>query len=165
MNFGSFWSDLAATLIGGVALTFLFFLAKEKWFPLPHIKGLWYFEQTTRNTAYKPYIGIILRYTAVLWCEGNRIEGTIEKIYENSSVGKRSFVGTKRTRGTICGYIEKNIFGKDKIYLHVVENGHGRESTHFYDLTCTLGGTMTGTFISMVAEQEGTIKWQRIPFL
>jgi hypothetical protein len=164
MEFGSFWSDLSATVLGGVALTFLFFLAKEKWFPLPNITGRWYFEQMTRNTVYKPYMGMILRYIAMLWREGNSVEGTIEKIYENSSTGERSYIGADRTRGTICGYIEKNYFGKDKVYLHVVEDGHGRTSTHFYELTCNEVGTMTGTFTSMVAEQEGTIKWQRIPF-
>jgi hypothetical protein len=164
MDFGSFWSDLAATLIGGIALAFLFFFAKEKWFALPHITGRWYFEQETKSTAYKPYLGMTLRYVAMLWRQGNNVEGTAEKIYENSSTGERSFISADRTRASICGHIEKNYFGKDKLYLHVVEDGHGRESTHFYELTCNVGGIMTGTFTSMVAEQEGIIKWQRALF-
>jgi len=164
MSFGSFYSDLAATILGGAILTFLFFLIKEKCFPLPRIAGQWYLEQLTKNTAYKPYDGMILRYVVMLWCDGNRLEGSAEKIYENSSNGERRFIGIDRTRGTVCGYIEKKIFEKDRIYLHVVEVGHGRESTHFYELAYNSNGTMNGTFSTTVAEQDGSARWQRAPF-
>lgn len=107
---------------------------------------------------------MILRYVVMLWREGNRVEGTAEKIYEKSTNGERAFVGTNRTRATISGYVEKRYFGQDKIYLHVVEDGHGRESTHYYDLTMTDVNKMSGTFESMVADQEGTTKWQRKSF-
>ena len=39
----------------------------------------------TDKTAYKPYEDMILRYTAMIWCEGPVIKGTAEKIYEISS--------------------------------------------------------------------------------
>ncbi|MGV3629115.1 MAG: hypothetical protein ACO1PN_15665 [Betaproteobacteria bacterium] len=164
MSFESFLSDLIATVVGGIALTLLFFFAKEKLFPPPHLTGRWYLEQLTSNTAYSPYAGMILRYVVMLWREGNRVEGTAEKIYEKSTNGERAFVGTNRTRATISGYVEKRYFGQDKIYLHVVEDGHGRESTHYYDLTMTDVNKMSGTFESMVADQEGTTKWQRKSF-
>lgn len=164
MTFASFWSDLIATIAGGIVLALLFFLAKEKWFPPPHLTGRWYLEQLTKNTAYAPYAGMILRYVVVLWREGNRVEGTAEKIYEISRNGERPFVGEKRTRAIISGYLEKRYFGRDKIYLHVVEDGHGRESTHYYDLVVTDIDTMCGTFVSMVADQNGLVKWQREPF-
>lgn len=164
MNFESFWSDVAATIIGGVALAILFFLAKEKFLPLPKLSGCWYFEQATTNTAYKPYTGMVLRYVVMLCQEGNRVEGTAEKIYENSSTGKREFVGANRTRAIVSGYVEKKYLGKDKVYLHVVEDGHGRESTHFYDLTLMNADTMAGTFTSMVADQTGSAKCQRTSF-
>lgn len=164
MSFASFWPDVIATVVGGIALTLLFFLAKEKWFPLPPLTGRWYLEQLTQNTAYAPYAGMILRYVVMLWREGNRVEGTAEKIYEKSSTGERAFVGTNRTRATISGYVEKKYLGQDKIYVHVVEDGHGRESTHHYDLVMTGADTMSGTFASMVADQDGLVKWQREPF-
>lgn len=164
MNFSSFWSDVAATVLGGVFLALLFFWAKEKLFPLPGITGRWYFQMFTEQTAYNPYAGMTLRYVAMLWREGYRVEGTVEKIYENSSTGERSFDGTNRTRGTVSGYIEKNYLGYDRLFLHVIEDGHGRESSHFYELTAFKDGTMGGRFYSMVADQEGTVKCQRPAF-
>ncbi len=164
MSFETFWSDILATIVGGVALAILFFIAKEKLFPLPKLTGRWYLQQTTQNTAYNPYTGMVLRYVVMLWCEGNKIEGTAEKIYEKSSTGERSFVEKSRTRAIVSGYVEKKYFGKDKIYLHVIEEGHGRESTHFYKLTVDSNDTMIGTFDSMVADQDGAVICQNTPF-
>ncbi len=161
MNFDSFLADIIATLIGGVALTFLFFLAREKLFPIPNITGKWYLEIKTINTAYNPYKDMILRYVIIIWIEGNKIKGSAEKIYEKSSTGEREFTGNNRTRATIEGYIEKRYLSEDKIYLHSVENGHGRESTNFYDLLFKSDLEMLGTFNSMVANQDGTVICKR----
>ena len=100
----------------------------------------------------------------MIWREGNNIKGSAEKIYENSSTGEREFVGKNRTRATLEGYIEKNYFGKDRIFLHSVENGHGRESTNFYDLLITSNSNMIGAFSSMVANQDGTVTCKRESF-
>lgn len=164
MSFESFWSDLAATIAGGIALTALFFYAREKWFPLPELSGRWYFQIQTNNTAYKPYDRMVLRYVAMLWREGHTIKGTVEKIYENSSTGEREYIGKNRTRGTVEGYVEKNYIGKDKVFLHVIEDGHGRESTNIYELLVRGEDKMDGVFSSMVADQDGKASWQRKPF-
>jgi len=164
MNFDSFWADLLATLIGGAGLTFLFFVAKEKLFPLPDITGRWYLEITTINTAYNPYKDMTLRYVIMIWREGNVLKGSAEKIYENSSTGEREYVGENRTRATVEGYIDKNYLSKDRVYLHSLENGHGRESTNFYDLLVKSDSEMTGAFNSMVANQAGTARCQREEF-
>ena len=58
MSFASFWADLLATVMGGVILAVLFFLAKERLFPLQKLTGRWYLEQTTQTTAYTPYAGM-----------------------------------------------------------------------------------------------------------
>lgn len=164
MSFDTFFADILATLIGGIVLAVLFFLVREKIVPLPKITGRWYFEVHTVKTSYKPYERMILRYVAILWREGSRIEGSVEKIYEKSTIGEREFVGKNRTRGKVEGYVEKNYFGKDKLFLHIVENGHGRESSHFYELITMSQSEMSGTFSSMVANQSGTTKWQRSRF-
>lgn len=164
MHFDTFWSDLIGTISGGIVLAALFFLFRERVFPLPNVSGRWYFEMRTLNTSYRPYENMVLRYMAMIWREGTRIEGTVEKIFENSSTGERDFVGTNRTRGKVDGYIEKNYFGKDRVFLHVVEDGHGRESTHFYELIADANEAMTGSFSSMVANQAGSVKWQRKEF-
>jgi len=161
MNFDSFIPSIIATVIGGVTLTLLFFWAREKLFPIPDISGRWYFEMRTINTSYEPCTGMVLRYVAMLWREGNRVHGTAEKIYENSSTGERDYVGANRTRGVVDGYLEKNYFAKDRLYLHVVEDGHGRESTNFYDVVIKSEKEMVGAFNSMVANQDGEVTWQR----
>lgn len=107
---------------------------------------------------------MVLRYVVIIWKEGNSLKGSAEKIYENSSTGEREFDGKNRTRSVIEGYIEKNYLGKDRIYLHSVENGHGRESTNFYDLIVKSESEMIGAFNSMVANQDGTVVCQREPF-
>lgn len=157
----NFLYSLLATVIGGCFLALLLFWLKENIFPLPNIAGCWYFQMRSVNTAYSPYKGMILGYVAMLWREGSRIEGTVEKIYENSSTGERSFEEKNRTRGVAKGFIEKKYFSKDSVFLHVVENGHGRESTNFYELVVTSDKEMVGSFTSMVASQDGEVRWQR----
>lgn len=164
MGFDSFVSDVAATVLGGILLAIFFFVAKEKWFPLPEVAGRWYFETRTKETAYKPFTGMILRYVAVLWQEGPVVRGTVEKIYEKSSTGEREYVGKNRTRGVLEGHIQKFYFSHDQIRIHFVEDGFGRESTVFFDLVSNDSSRMSGSFSSMAADQSGTVEWRRSPF-
>ncbi len=161
VNFHSFFSDLLSTLVGGMLLALFFFFVKEKLCPLPAITGQWYYEMQTDISSYNPYTGMVLRYVAMMWREGHTIRGTVEKIYENSSTGERIYVGKNRTRGIVEGYIEKKYLGNDVVYLHVVEEGHVRESTVFFSLICTPDHTMIGRFEAMVSNQSGTARWQR----
>ena len=164
MNFDSFFPDILATIIGGIILTFLFFLIKEKLFNLPNISGKWYFQTKTVETKYNPYKNMILGYVAVIWKEGNRVEGTIEKVYENSSTGIRNIDGKNRKRSIFQGSIEKRYFQPSILQLHVNENAEGRESTTYYELKVKSKDNLDGFFNSMIAEQSGTTIWQRTPF-
>lgn len=157
----SFLYSLLATVIGGCILALFLFWLKEKIFPLPNIEGCWYFQMRTANAAYNPYKGMTLGYVAMLSRVGNRIEGTVEKIYESSSKGTRCYEEKSRTRGVVKGFIEKKYFSRDCMFLHVVESGHGRESTHFYELLVRSNKEMVGSFTSMVANQDGEVRWQR----
>lgn len=157
----NFLYSLLATVIGGGILALLLFWLKENIFPLPNVAGRWYFQMHTVNSGYNPYKGMTLGYIAILWRAGNRIEGTVEKIYENSSTGERDYEEKNRTRGVINGFVEKKYFSKDCVSLHLVEDGHGRESTHFYELVVRSNKEMVGSFTSMVANQDGKVRWQR----
>lgn len=105
----NFLYSFLATVAGGGFLALLYFWLREKFFPLPRVTGRWYFEIRTVNTTYNPYKGMVLRYIAMLWLEGNCIKGTVEKIYENSSTGERNYVGKNRTRGVVDGFVKKTI--------------------------------------------------------
>lgn len=160
----AFLANLVATVLGGSILAFIFFFLKEKVFPLPDIAGTWFFEVITSETAYKPYENMKLRYIAIIWREGAKLHGTVEKIHENSSTGERDYIGKNRARGILNGYIQKNYFSKDQLFIHVAEVGEKRESTNFYRLRVLSDSAMQGTYASMVANQKGQVKWQRCAF-
>ena len=153
--------NLISAVMAGLVLALLFFLTKERIFPLPEIVGRWHFEMHTENTAYGRYQGMRLRYVAMLWREGNVVHGTVEKIHERSSAGKIEYVGPDRTRGEVSGYIEKNYLGRDRLFLHIVEGGTTRDSTCFHELTLTSRHCMDGRFESTIADQGGSVSWQR----
>ena len=171
MNLYSFALNIAATVIGGVILSLLFFWVKEKVFPIPRITGRWFFEMKTTETSYNPYKDMILQYEAIVSIEGKKIEGTVEKIYEDSSrTREKEYTGKHRTRGLVSGYVEKNYLGKDFVYLYFVEKNKAekiedeRESTTFFKLINPKDNQMDGTFISTIARSKGIVKWQRGPF-
>ena len=153
--------NTSSTVFGGILLALLFFVAKEFLFPLPKISGNWTFETKTIQTKYKPYEDMVLQYVAMLRCEGPNVFGTAEKVYENSSTGIRNYTGSARTRAQISGFIEKRYLSKDRVILQIIEDGHGRESTHFYNLIVEESDLMSGTFSSMVASSEGETVWKR----
>lgn len=160
----SFFSGLASTILGGIFLALFFFLIREKCFAPIDILGRWYFEIKTEKTAYNPYKGMVLRYVCVLWKEGSNINGSVEKIYENSCVNKdKEYIGENRTRGSLTGVYEKNYFSKDKVYIHINEKGEKRESTIYLSLDMRKDSA-SGTFCTFIADQEGTSIWKREPF-
>ena len=152
---------VVSTVAGGLVLALFLFLVKEKLCPLPNIVGRWQFEMQTENTSYKPYHNMLLRYVAVLWREGPVVHGTIEKVHEKSAESERDYIGKNRTRGEVRGYIDKNYLGKDRVFLHIIEAGTSRDSTCFHALTFDSKDRLVGTFASTVAEQDGTVSWQR----
>ena len=154
--------DFLATLFGGLLLTLIFFVLREKVFPIPEISGRWFVNQKTVSSSYKTYEGMSLCYVAMLWREGSVIHGTAEKVSERSKNGIINYVGKHRTRAVVSGCVEKRYLGRDRIFLHMVEDGHGRESTHFYDITPRGKGLMFGRFSSMVADQDGSAEWSRL---
>lgn len=165
MSFTSFVPDILATVIGGAILTFLFFLIREKCFPLPRIEGTWKYVQKTKLTQYNPYIDMELEYIALLRTEGNKIFGTIEKIHGKESTGERDYVGPNRSRGRIEGFCEQRYFGQSRVILHVFEENEVRESSTLHILTIfKVDGDfqMIGNFSSTVANQTGDCKWRRV---
>ncbi|MCY4152177.1 MAG: hypothetical protein OXE94_08095 [Aestuariivita sp.] len=153
--------NIFETVLGGGALALLFFLIREKCFPFPSIEGRWFIETKTIVTEYNPYMNMILIYEIMIWREGNTIKGTAEKIYENSSGKKGDYTGKNRTQSKIEGNIEKRYFGKDRIYLHFVEQGFKRESTAIFELIYKGKfrnrdkATMSGKFYSTAGDSNG----------
>lgn len=162
--YSSFFSGLASTILGGIILALFFFLVREKCFGPIDIVGRWYFEIKTEKTAYNPYKDMVLRYVCVIWKEGNHLNGSVEKIYENSTINNnKEYVGENRSRGTLTGVYEKNYFSKDRVYIHINEKGEKRESTIYLSLDMNKN-LASGNFFTFIADQEGTCIWKREPF-
>ena len=58
--------NVIATIIGGLILTVIIFLVKEKLFSLPLVMGHWIFEIKYLETEYKFYKNMILKPTNLL---------------------------------------------------------------------------------------------------
>jgi hypothetical protein len=157
------YNSLLSDLIVGILLVFIFFLYKEKVSPIIDISGVWYSRTNTLKTVNNPFRNMILGYKIFVLQEGQKLEGTIEKIYENSTTGEREYIGNKRTRAYFKGYVERNFLGKNKIQIHVIEKGIERESTIYYVLYNECNN-LKGEFFSTAGDSEGTTIWQRTPF-
>ena len=117
------------------------------------------------KSTYNPYIGLKLRYDGMLLREGAKVSGSVEKVWEKSIEGEKEYIGEHRTIGVVDGFIEKKLFSKDKICLHVVEDGEKRKYSTFYTLSLDHKGKLIGTFTSTAGKAEGKAIWQREPFL
>lgn len=157
----NFIPSIAATVLGGIILTFLIFWFKERVFKLPDIDGRWYFITQTIESAYNPYKEMQLEHVAVLHRESSSVFGSAEKIYEISSTGEREYVGKDRMKGIIKGSIERNFFSKSKLSLHSSDKDFSRESTTFHELLIISKDEMRGYFTSMIADQSGEVVWRR----
>lgn len=163
-------NGIISTVVGGSILTFIFFAIREYIFPPPKITGNWYVRTHTIETSYNPYKKMELDFMFMIWVEGNRVYGTCEKIHENSSTGKREYIGKDRKSGIIDGFIEKKYLKKDIIILHVVIDDFGRKSTYIFELEedrnfiFKRSDLITGNFTSMVANQKGYTTWSKCKF-
>ena len=154
--------NVSQSILSGVILAILFFVSREVWFPLPSVAGRWLVETHTTKTNYRPYQGMVVEYVAIVWREGANIKGTIEKISEVTATDTTTYVGDQRIRGDIEGHVHKLYLSKDRIALHIIEEGTRRQSTDFHDLTVEGDDRLVGTFISTAADSEGTVTWRRV---
>lgn len=154
-----------STVLGGIFLAVIFFFLRMKVFPLPEVEGRWYFEVVTTNTAYNPYRGMVLTYEVMLQTKDGYVTGSAEKIHECSIVNNDlDFEGIHRARVTVTGYIQKKYFGRDKMFLYLVEKG-SRESSSAHQLTAGRFWkpvSWSGFFQSTIARQDGTCSWSRV---
>ena len=159
-KYESFLSDFVV----GILLVIIFFMYREYISPLPNISGKWYVRTITKETARNPYKNMILDYVVIILQDGHYLEGSTEKVYENSVNGELKYTGKNRTQGNFKGYIEKNYLKKDRIKIHITEKGQIRDSTIYYELNKNFSDKLIGMFNSTAGDSEGTTIWQRTPF-
>jgi hypothetical protein len=158
------WPALAATVIGGMVLTAIFFVLKEQIFSLPQVHGTWECEQITSETAYGPFKGMTVWYRIVLLQDNEKILGTGEKDRDTGSTGAHEYSGSNRTPIEITGRIQKSITRSDVIHIHWSEDGIKRRSTTFHELRWSgskAQGRLFGKFSSTAGASKGTASWTR----
>lgn len=173
--------NVLEAILAAIIIAILFFWIRERVFGVPDFSGQWFLKSVTNTTVYRPYEKMELQHNLFLRLEGNNIRGASEKIYENSSYGKRKthlrhlleYTGKNRARASIEGSIQKNIFGADILTLHATEYGEKRQSTiycrfelkkKYIFLSDRMATRFEGDFFSMVADQRGTVSLSKTAF-
>lgn len=107
--------DVLEAVLAAIIIAGLFFWIRERVLGIPDFSGKWYLRSKTEKSAYRPYENMELQHNLFLRLEGNNIRGASEKVYEDSSYGKRSthtrhvlkYTGKYRARAQIEGSIQK----------------------------------------------------------
>lgn len=114
-----FWPSFVSTVIGGFAISAIFFWLKEHLFSLPSLTGVWECHLVVGESAYNPYKGMELWHRIVLLQEGTKLTGRGEK-YKDWAANHpvRTYDGKHRVESQITGGIEKSVTKSDVIRIH-----------------------------------------------
>lgn len=155
--------DILATILGGIILSFLFFIFSDFIFTTPNLNGKWRVELHIAKTEYSKFRDLKLYYDVILFQKGDEIYGTGEKIMEiEGGEDTLKYIGKYRNRIEVQGYLDKNYLTKDKLIIHSIEEGRIRESSTFHDLIKFDENYMSGNFVTTVANSSGTTEWKRL---
>lgn len=160
-----YWPNFVGTVTGGVTLSFLFFLLKERLFSLPQVSGIWEAQLTTASTSWEPFKGMRLWYRITLIQSGSIITGVGEINREDSAKGFYEYKANGKRRIEIKGTIEKGFTKSDVIHIMWIEHGQNRQFSNVFKLN--LSGTKNqgdfcGDYVSTAANSKGFSYWKRI---
>lgn len=154
--------NTVGTVLGGLLLTFIYFLFNEKFFPKINLTGEWVVKLKFIKTDYRPFEGLSVVYKIHLLQKGNDVIGTGEKVKEiRRDNSEYEFEPEKRVVISLEGYFERRFLSKSKINFNVTEYGRKRESRATYFLIIKNKNTMLGEFISTAASAMGKIEFQK----
>lgn len=156
--------DILLQIISGVSCAILL-AALGVWYHswllrTPVIDGFWTFELRVQSTSYRPFTNMTIQYVALLWTEGDRVLGSCEKATECVDGKVHVHVGRGRTQGIVRGRVQKRLFGRASIIIHVTENGTSRTSTSIHRVSHS-AGRWTGHFVWTAANSAGSVVWNQ----
>lgn len=153
--------NIISSALGGLLLLYIVYIIGNYIFVNPKVNGSWVFEIETKQTDYNPYENMMLRYSVVLIQEGLKIKGSGEKTHEKNKVKEIEYIGKDRSIIEINGVINKNIFSKSNVEIHYKETNEVRESSSIHNVNIQDSNSMSGSFVSTIANQQGKAKWTR----
>jgi hypothetical protein len=153
--------SIISSALGGLLLLYIVYIIGNYIFVNPKINGSWVFEIETKQTDYNPYQDMMLRYTVVLIQEGLQLKGSGEKVFEKNKVKEIEYIGKDRSIIEVSGIINKNFFSKSNVEIHYKETNEVRESSSIHNVNIQDLNSMSGSFVSTIANQQGKAKWIR----
>jgi hypothetical protein len=160
-----FWPNFIGTVVGGFALSFIFFLLKEWVFPVPNLTGTWECELTTGKTALRAHEGMKLWYRVTILQRETQVTGIGELHREVSTTGDRIYKGSGRRVVEVSGCVTKRIFRPDLIQITWSEQGRDRIFSNVFFLHFSgpsTSGNLWGRYESTASESSGHSLWRRV---
>jgi hypothetical protein len=150
--------NIIGTVIGGFVFTIILFVLREYVFTIPNCNGYWKLESKTTQSAYNPYVNLLIRYHVLLYQVGNKIKGSGEKIEEeNASTNHRQkYTGANRVQLIIEGSLSKKYFSRSIMTIHIIEQGSRTSSSVYFLKYNFFRKNFNGNFFSTAADSSGS---------
>jgi transcriptional regulator with XRE-family HTH domain len=121
--------------------------------PLSSLTGVWRLETEVESSSVRAFKGLRLGFRLELRQNGDRIEGTGQKVTENGI----ALSGARRTAITVHGTL-----GEGRMRLTFGEQGAVRRTTGTLDLIIDKNGVLRGVFASEAARSAGAVEARRL---
>jgi hypothetical protein len=157
MDYRGIW----ANFFGGLGLAALLFFIRETFRPKQNLSGEWIVENTVTNTAYNPYVGMRVIWKVHILQNQYSITGSGEKIKEIGPDGTDfEYEPAKRDAVELTGYVERNYFKRNVIFINSIQVGRLRRSRATYALNWAKDA-LTGTFATTAGDAKGPSVFKR----
>jgi len=149
--------------LAAISVALILFSIKEFLNPARSINGDFFIYSKTIQTAYNPFMGLLVERKIIIYSDGKSIKGSSEKTREKKLEEESyEYKPQARVRGVLDGFVERRYIRSSKLHLHLVEdNKLSRESTSY--ITIDLGWglfkkeILKGKFYSTAGESNGNI--------
>jgi hypothetical protein len=160
----SVWADVLANTVSGILIAFLALITIDRFYQTPQLGGVWEFTTHVEDSSYSSYQGLAVTYQVVLLQKELQFSGGGDKFSEMQKEASDpvEYSGSAKIPLTLTGYIEKNFFSENKVFVSINENGSIRDSSAFHELRINEDGSMSGIFFSTSANSSGKVTWKKI---
>jgi hypothetical protein len=148
--------------IGGGLLALLIVLARDWYRAPPSLSDAWTIVTKTTRARLTTFVGMELRFIAVVHHADASITGRAEKVMDKAvDQPERHYVGADRSRLSLSGTVRRGFFRPHSVSLLIDEKGALRESATVYTLTIENHNKLIGTFTSTISNSSGTVEITR----
>ena len=126
----------------------------RKWPPPVDLSGTWYVQTTTKETSYKPFEDLVLRYKILLTHDEKGITASGNKIGEVCDEKVMAYSGKLKTPIQLTGSLGKDAFGVTEVRFNGQEGSpQGNSYGTAFQLRMLTDSQMLGTFSGIIAKE------------